>query len=152
MLLKPVSNPKQQIWTPTPIIQLVPLTAYYIFVLAAPRVAGTGAFLAIVILIRLLLVVPLTLPSIVAQGNGQSYLTLRKAHWVYACPFDFIAVCSALLWTFQTFVALYDTGFGPTRIVGALNDNPAVSALGYDFLFSMISIAIWVLLGGRDSA
>lgn len=152
MLLKPVSNPKQQIWTPTPIIQLLPLTAYYIFVLAAPLVAGTGAFLAVVILIRLLLIVPLILPTIVAKGDGQSYLTPRKAHWTDACPLHFIVVCSALLWTVQSFVALKNTSFGLSRIVGALNDNPAVSALGYDFVLGLISIATWVLLGERDSA
>lgn len=145
MLLKPVSNPNQQIWTPTPIIQLLPLTVYYISVLAAPLVAGTRVFIAVVVLIRLLLIAPLILPAVVAQGGGQSYSTPRKAHWMDACPFYFIGVCSALLWTLQTSVALKSTGFDMRRIFGALNDNPAVSTLGYDFILSLVSIFTWLL-------
>ncbi len=149
MLLKPVSNPNQQTWTPTPIIQLLPLVAYYIFVLAAPFVAGTGAFIGVVILIRLLLVAPLALPAIVTEGGGQSYATPRKAHWADAGPFKFIGICSALLWVLQTFVALKTTGFDLSRIFSSLNDNPAVSALGYDYLLSLVSFGTWALVVGR---
>lgn len=149
MLLKPVSNPNQQIWTPTPIIQLLPLVAYYSFVLAAPFVAGTGTFIGVVIFIRLLLVAPLILPAVITEGGGQSYLTPRKAHWADAGPFKFIGICSALLWFLQTFVALNNTGFDPSRIINSLNDNSAVSALGYDYILSLASFGTWALVVGQ---
>lgn len=152
MLLKPVSNPNQQIWTPTPIIQLLPLVAYYIFVLAAPFVAGTGAFIGVVILIRLLLVAPLTLPAIVPNGGGQSYLTPRKAKCADAGPFQFIGICSAMLWILQTFVALKSTGFDLGRILNSLNDNSAISALGYDYTLSLASSGTWALIVAQELA
>jgi len=145
-----VSNSNQKIWTPTPIIQLLPLVAYYIFIFAMPFVAGTGAFIGVVILIRLLLVGPLSLPAVVSEGGGQSYLTPRKAHWADAGPFQFIRICSGLLWVLQTFVALKATGFDLGRIFSSLNDNPAVSALGYDYILSLVSFGTWTFVVGRN--
>lgn len=152
MLLNPVANPNQQIWTPTPLIQLLPLAAYYVFVLAAPFVAGTSVFVGVVIFIRLLLFGPLILPAVVRQGGGQSYLTPRKASWADGGPFQFIGICSALLWLLQTFVAFKDNGLQISRILGAVNDSPAVSALGYDYVLSLASLGIWAFNIGSDIA
>jgi len=150
MLLKPVANPNQKIWTPTPIIQLLPLVAYYVFVLAVPFVSGTEAFVGISIVIRLLLSWPFLLPGIVPEGGGQSYLTPRKASWIDAGPFQFIGICSALLWLLQTIMTFRDHGFHVGRILGAINDSSAVSALGYDYILSLISIGVWILNVGSD--
>lgn len=79
-------------------------------------------------------------------------MTPRKAHWADAGPFQFISICSALLWVLQTFVALKSTGFDLSRIFSALNDNPAVSALGYDYILSLASFGTWALSVGSDLA
>ena len=150
MLLKPVANPNEKFWTPTPIVQLLPLVAYYVFVLAAPFTAGTGVFITVIAFIRLLLFCPLILPTIVGEGGGQSYLTPRKASWADAGPFKFIGICSLLLWNFQTVVALRDSGLNVGKVLTAINDSPAVSALGYDYIFSLISFGIWAFTVGSD--
>ena len=150
MLLKPVTNPSEKIWTPTPIVQLLPLVAYYLFVLAAPFAVGTGIFIFVVIIIRLLLFCPFILPAIVSEGGGMSYLTPRKAKWAGAGPFQFIGICSVLLWTMQTLVTLKDNGFHLGIIIGSVNDSPAVSALGFDYVLSLASLAIWALSVGSD--
>ena len=152
ILLKPVANPNEQIWTPTPVIQLLPLTAYYLFVLSAPFLASTTVFISIVIIIRLLLFCPFVLPALVPEGGGKSYLTPRKAIWADAGPFQFIGVCSALLWILHTFVTLKDIGVHLGKLFSAINDDPSVSALGYDYILSLASLGIWTFNVGKDVA
>lgn len=125
--------------------------AYYVSLLAAPFVTSTRAVVGFIAVIRLLLFCPQLLPIIVPEGTW-TYVTPRKAHWADAGPFKFIGVCSALLWIVQTSVALRDDGFHISRIFGAINDSPAVSALGYDFILSMASLGIWALVVRSDLA
>lgn len=143
VLLKPLPNPNEKIWTPTPVLQLLPLLGYYLFVLAAPYVAGTGAFVGVVVVIRLLLFCPLILPTLVAEGGGQSYLTPRKSHWADATPVKFIAICTGLLWTLQIFMVLRENGPYPDKFYNAIHDSPAVSALSYDYILSIVSFGAW---------
>ena len=150
ILLAPIADPQEKIWTPTPIIQLLPLTAYYTFVVAVPFSARTFFFITAVILIRLLLFCPFVLPAVVPEGGGKSFLTPRKASWTDAVPFQFIGILSALLLSLQTFLALRNSGFQAGSILGAINDNPAVSALGYDCVLSLISLGTWAVVVGGD--
>ena len=143
MLLKPVPSPNEKIWAPTPVIQLLPLAGYFLFLVAAPYAAGTRAFVCVILLIRLLLFAPLILPSIVSEGGGMSFLTPRKARWVDATPYQFILICSALLWGLQSLMVITETGLDLKRIVSSLHDSPAVSALGYDYILGVISIVAW---------
>ena len=150
MLLRPVTNPQQKIWTPTPIVQLLSLVAYYIFILAIPVTVGTGLFIGLVIIIRLLLFAPFILPSIIPEGGATSYLTPRKSSWVDAGPFGFIYTCSALLWSMQTFAAFKESGYSIGEIAAARDNNHAVSALAYDYIFSLISLGTWAVAVGSD--
>ena len=152
ILLKPVANPNEQIWTPTPVIQLLPLAAYYLFVLSAPFFAGANVFVGIVVMIRFLLFCPFILPAVVPEGGGKSYLTPRKASWADAGPFQFIGVCSALLWLMHTFITLKDNGVHFGKIFSAVNEDYAVSALGYDYILSLVSLGVWALQVGNDVA
>ena len=150
MLLMPIKNPNQKIWTPTPVIQLLPLATYFIFIFTIPFTAGTGFFIGVVIVIRLLLFTPFILPIIVPEGGGTSYLTPRKSSWVDAGPFGFIAICSALLWSVQTFMALRESEYSVSRITAARDHNPAVSALAYDYILSLVSLGVWAVTVGSD--
>lgn len=154
ILLYSIPQPTQKFWTPTPIIQLLPLMAYYVFVLLAPFTAdGSGGFfIIIVVFIRLLLFFPLLLPMIVPEGGGKSYLTPRNAGWMDAGPWYFIGVLSVLLWLSQTFTALKDNNGHVGRVLGAVNDSPAVSALGYDYMLSLVTLGFWAFGVGNGIA
>ena len=59
-----------------------------------------------------------------------------------AGPWSFIGISALSLWLLQTIIAL-KTSRG--TILGAVADNSAVSALGYDYLLSLISILAWAV-------
>ena len=150
MLLTPVPRPNEKFWSPTPVLQLLPLIGYYLFVIVAPHVAGTSLFVGVVIIIRMLLFVPLILPSVIFEGGGKSYLTPRKVQWTNATPYQFILTCSALLWALQSLMVVREVGFNLSQVARAINDSPAVSALGYDFILSIISFGVWRFGFGYD--
>ncbi len=88
---------------------------------------------------------------------------------VHQGAYRFIAIASAVLITTQTVVAIRDNlpegykiavpkedsgminhcasvGTAIVKVLGAINDNPAVSALAYDYILSIISFLMWYFL------
>ena len=133
-------------------LQLAPLTAYYIFVVLAPYTAGTDSFLGVVGAIRLLLFSPLLLQAAVPGSFGGRSAKARDVYTAYYGSFMFMGACSALLIVVQTAMAFRETAFDPSKVLRSINDSPAVSALGYDYLFSLVSAGVWARIVGSDLA
>lgn len=148
MLLTLVPSPEQGVWTPSQTLPLGPLVAYFGFISLAPYAAGTGSFIPVISMIRILLFCPLFLRMIVPSHLGGRHLKMKDGHAAYMGSLKFIGICSAVLYIFQTAVAFSDHGY--RDIIGAINDDPAVSALGYDYLLSLVGAFIWVNLVGSN--
>ena len=146
IFMAPIPTHDETVWTPAPVVQLAPLVAYYALIFFAPYAAGTNALISVVIAIRLLLFCPLLLPNVIPQYLGKKQITAQKVYQEYSGAFRIIGVCSALLFAFQTTVALQDYNLKFWKIAAAITDSPAVSALGYDYVLSLASFALWVVM------
>lgn len=148
ILLTPIPMPNEIIWGPTPFLQNRNLATYSGLVFLAPYAASTRALIPVVLVIRLLLCCPLVLQMYVPGSWGWDYLNIRDRSTAYISSFRIVGACAVILFFFQTAVALRD--HGPGEILGSINDSPAVSALGYDYLLSLVSAFTWVNLVGSD--
>lgn len=148
ILQTPVPMPEEVVWGPSPIVQFLPLVAYFGFVFLAPYVAGTRAFVPVIFIIRLLLFCPLVLPTTVPSNIVRTHLNVRDRFIAYMGSFKSMGVCAVLLFMFQTAVAVSDHGLSGT--LSAINDSPAASALGYDYMLCLVSAFTWVTLVGTN--
>lgn len=169
MLLTPISDPEAVVWTPKPALQLLPLVPYAMSIFLIPFLVGTHIFVPIVLIIRLLLFCPLLLPLVLPRSFKNSHFRRELVHHAYQGAYRFIAISSVVLFVTQTILAVKDNlsdspihhvnGQGPimakrqagvTTVVGrvfkAVNDNPAVSALGYDCVLTVISSWVWYIM------
>ncbi len=165
-MLTPILDPEGVMWTPKPALQLLPLALYTMSIFLAPFLVGTHMFVPIVFIIRLLLFCPLLLPLVIPRSFKNSHFRRKHVHRAYQGAYKFIVVSSAALVVIQTILAIKDnlfhsprhlvTGQDPitsqrragvttaiARVLEAVNDNPAVSALGYDYVLSVISFLTW---------
>lgn len=101
----------------------------------APQTAGTSSLMPLIVVARLLLLAP---PTIVQKGSGTAKAALNRT---LQLP---IAVIALLLVGRQVYTAY---GTHSIRDIGsALVSHPAVSALGFDFILSMVSFSVWTLI------
>jgi hypothetical protein len=117
--------------------QTVPLLLYCSCLIAVPRAVGTWAFIPGLFLTRLLLLSPWLLAmSNKQEGAIDSVIT----------P---IGSTVALLLALGQLPLDWTLGWQPSITTGlkALNDNHAVSALGYDLCIGLCSTLIYVVLG-----
>ena len=148
MLVSPAAEQSEMVWVPHPILLLVSLVIYYVFVGVAPYMIGTNAFIGVVITIRLLLFCPLYLPMIVPSDSGKEYLKARDTQRIFRRIIGYVGICSVVLFVVQTSMTLREIGFNISRVLGAIHDSPAVSALGYDYVLSLVSAGIWNSMAG----
>ena len=99
--------------------------------------------------IRLLLFCPFLLHLVLPESSVQKSKLIRyHIHSAYEGTYKFTARSSAFLITLQTVLVIkdnYQAGLDSavSRILQALNDSPAVSTLGYDYILSVISLLTW---------
>ena len=169
MLLIPIPSSDAVKPTPKPALQLSPLVPYFLSTFLAPFLVGTGFFVPVIFTVRLLLFCPLLIPFVLPRNVMTTRLKRKDFQRVHQGAYRFIAISSAVLITTQTIVAIRDNlpagqkigapkqnssmindyagvGTATVKVLGAINDNPAVSALAYDYILSVISFLMWYLL------
>lgn len=132
-------------------MQIAPLAAYYAFVALTPRVAGTEAFIGVVVTIRLLLFGPGFLP-VVPSSFGSKVLKVRDAYRACYGSTTFIGGGWMMLTIIQTTVALMEEGIESLEFPAAINDSHAVKALVYDVFVGLGSAWIWIDMIRSDLA
>jgi hypothetical protein len=168
--------PKPDNWCPHLIISLVPLMASFTAVFLSSYAANTPSFLTVASAFRSLSFAPLILPYIVPESWGTVHAHPHYAHSAYVTLFRTISVLSFLLHGKSTTLALLfntpdshyhrhsilhpfkqerrtilersSTAFG--KVLGAIGDHPAVSAVGWDVLLSGMSLGLWAANRGLD--
>ena len=140
--MKPKPKPTKDIWTPVLPLRIGPLTAYFILVAIAPFTVNTTFFMPLVISIRGLLLSPLLISSLLSERAG-SYLPPEKAQEHDMNVFIVMGIGSIYLICIQTMLTLSYNGFSFRGLLGAINNDPAVSTLGYDYILSLVSAGMW---------
>lgn len=147
ILLGPPSEPQEKVWTPDLVLQVPLLALYYSLVLYLPsadNASDTGVFISMIVLIRLLLFAPLYLPLLVPNRFQIKDSTAREKFSTYVRAAWFVLLIITSLVLFETAMAPKENNFRVWNVVTAINENPAVSALGYDYVISMVSFAFWI--------
>lgn len=132
--LFPIPDPKETMRIPGLNSQCLPLAIYYSAVHLVPRSVGTTSFVPIVVLIRSLLLYPLVVRI---MGMGSRTRASQDIHTGYSATYRMALACAGFLFAQETFRAVVDDGV--SQVLVAINSNPAVSALSYDFILYVIS-------------
>ncbi|KAL8661222.1 MAG: hypothetical protein Q9202_005768 [Teloschistes flavicans] len=132
--LFPIPDPKRIMRIPGLNSQCLPLAMYCSAVHLVPRSVGTTSFVPIVVLIRALLLCPLLVRM---MNTGSRTNASQNVHAGYSATYRMALACAGFLSAQETFRAFVDDGF--SQVLVAINSNPAVSALGYDFILYVIS-------------
>ena len=148
MLVSPAAEKDEVVWLPHPMLLLVSLAIYYVFVGLAPYMVGMNAFIGMVITIRLLLLCPLYLPMIVPGDSAKEYLKARDTQRIFRRIIGYLGICSTALFVVQTVSTFREFGFDISRVLDAIHDSPAISALGYDYVLSLVSAGLWSSIVG----
>ena len=148
MLMRPKPKSQSTVWTPSPILRILPLAVYFVFVTMVPYTVHTGAFMVAVASIRLLLFSPLLLATITTHESGR-HLPAHKAQKNDTLIFAIIAIASAILICLQTLITLTSNDFNFYAVVKAINNDPSLSTLGYDYILSLVSLATWFAMVGN---
>lgn len=125
---------------------------------------------------RVLPFIPLTLPYILPESFGTVHAHPHANYNTYTTIFRTIALHSVLLHLKSTAIALFDntpesyyyrhsllhpfkeehrsplnpgyTSF--SRLLGAVSEHPAVSAVGWDVMLSGLSLGVWAAIRGLE--
>jgi len=163
-------------WCPHPILYLIPLFSTFTSIFLIPFAANTPSFMTIAIVSRAATFSPLLLPYIVPQSWGTVHTHPHDSHSAYTGLFRTISIISFLLHGKSTVLALLlntpdsyyhrhsllhpfrqehrsilersSTAVG--KVLGAIGDHPAVSAVGWDVLLSGLSVGLWAAIRGLD--
>ena len=170
------TTPHPSAWTPSPYALIAPLVALTFSTILLPFSIRTAEF-ALILLIPHLALFYVVLPAnLLPSGYGSSTNSTRT----YGAVYRFVAIVSVLLHLKQTVLALlnndpgaYDhrhshylanlrlphkrhrsglerSGSAVSRVLGALQDHPAVSSVGWDVLMCAVSLVAWSVIRGID--
>lgn len=142
MILMPVPKPSREMHVPTVLAQRLPLAAYYLSVLSAPFNVGKPSFIPIIVVLRVLLICPFVIRLPILQSLSPNAVSAQSVHAGYSASYRLALLCSAVLFAQQTALVVKEHGIGHS--LAAVNSNPAVSALGYDFLLHAVITCIWL--------
>ncbi|KAI4108027.1 MAG: hypothetical protein L6R37_001309 [Teloschistes peruensis] len=132
--LFPTPDPKETMRIPGLNWQCLPIALYCSAVHLVPRSVGTTSFVPIVVLIRSLLLCPLLVRM---MDTGSRTRASQDVHAGYSATYRMALACAGSLFAQKTFRAVVDDGI--SQVLVAIYSNPAVSALGYDFILYVIS-------------
>ncbi len=141
-------------------IQVLPLATFSATLFIAPFCLDTSALIPVVLLARLLLFLPFqafrpNLISVTAfgQSKGDIFKKRNKENnfWLAYKPTLLTALSGYLCLRFVHALRVSTLTLPFTReILSAINNDSAVSALGYDLLIAMGSWAIWCATKSKD--
>ena len=175
--IKTYFAPKPLLWTPHPLLHLVPLTITFVCVFLLPFVVGSSFLMPLLSIPYLHCYLHVLIPWIIPTGWGQSYASSKNAQRTYSQLFKFIAIMSLLLHLKATVVALLDNtpesyrhrhsilffkrdeqrsalqrgSTAVSKVFGAINDHPAVAYAGWDVLLCGVTAIIWATVRGLDA-
>jgi len=123
-------------------LQFAVSLSYLGILAAAPASVGTPLFFSLLFATRFLLFTPyLILRPSASSEQGQNRPSMRlRSDWVQS-PIAVVLAVGAVLQVVQT-----SRTNGLLAVLSALNDNPAVGALGYDLIVGVLSLALFILL------
>lgn len=157
MILFPISDQQGRGATPKipgPVTQCLPVAAYYILLARAPTSIGNPISMSIIIvLLRILLLCPSLLlrASVFFEALGVTSTSTPNAQsGGYTTSYVLALFCSSVLFLQQTAWALRGHKVG--EILTAINSSPAVSALGYDFIWYIVSCTAWFLTAPEEES
>ncbi|KAL8712253.1 MAG: hypothetical protein Q9220_003404 [cf. Caloplaca sp. 1 TL-2023] len=128
-----------------PSLQIVPLLAYYYLLYELPHRTHQPFFLFLVILIRLLLLSTYLGSYFLLPASTKQIIPRGQLHRAYIPSYTTALICSGVVVVWQCFCVLQGTGLRGLRdLKGALSSDPAVSALGWDFLIWVGSVGVWM--------
>ena len=143
LLMRPLPKAEDSIWTPMPALKYGPLVAYFALLAAAQFTIDTGYFMSIVIALRLLLFWPLALAKMLPKSFGHE-LPAKDIREQNLTQLIVIGLVSINLVCVQTMYTLASNGFNFIGMIKAVNNDPAVSALGYDYILGSVSAIVWL--------
>jgi hypothetical protein len=167
---------KPEGWVPKPAVYLVILSLTYMTVFLVPFAANTPSFMTIAGLTKIVPFIPSTLPYILPESFGTVSTHPHAAYHTYTTIFRTIALYSVLLHLKSTSLALFyntpeshyyrhsllhpfkeenrsalNRGYiSVSRLLGAISEHPAVSAVGWDVMLSGLSLGIWAAVRGLE--
>ena len=146
------AKPKRgvKVFTPGTVELAGPLVGFAVLVGVSPRKVGEKTFMWVVGAIRALLAWPMLAQWALPDITGQ-YFTVEEARGKKRKMLVVLGVCMLAMTASQT-RAVFAAGGGVGDIVRAINGQPAVSALGYDYLLSILSAAAWHFLVDADAS
>ncbi|KAL8693201.1 MAG: hypothetical protein Q9224_003797 [Gallowayella concinna] len=149
MVVFPISDDGSATQIPSPLIQCLPVAAYYLLLSKAPSSIGKPSFISVVVLLRMLLLAPFIFRSAIFQASGFTTMSLQNAQSGYSTSYVLALFCSGVLFVQQTIWALRENKV--TEILAAVNSDSAVSALGYDFIVYVVSYSAWLFLSKEET-
>ncbi|KAK5718913.1 hypothetical protein LTR17_015503 [Elasticomyces elasticus] len=114
------------------------LLVYSLLLSVAPRAGQTSTLMPLIIVARLLLVMPLILVQSGAATNNTGLVPRLQRP---------VAIATGLLIVRQAILAFEEDSL--TDMVAAVISHPAVSALGFDLIISIMSFGAWMYYGPR---
>ncbi|KAG0652051.1 hypothetical protein D0Z07_1420 [Hyphodiscus hymeniophilus] len=167
---------KPEGWFPKPAINLLILALTYLSVFLIPFASNTPSFMTVTTLSRILPFLPILLPYIIPESFGSVHDHPHETYGTYTSIFRTIAATSVLLHFKSTALALFHNtpeshyyrhsllhpfkeehrsalsrGYTAlSRLLGAVNEHPAVSAVGWDVMLSGLSLGIWAAVRGLE--
>ncbi|KAL0473228.1 hypothetical protein QR685DRAFT_516201 [Neurospora intermedia] len=175
-LLARAFPPKPTNWFPKPAFFHILLVLNYAVMLWAPRTAGTIHFPTAVAISKALSLAPLVLPAIIPKSWGKIQAEPHDSYSSFTKLFNVMSVASLLLHGKTSIAALWDNLPGSykhrhsvripfdiekrsawersttamEKILGSMNDHPAVAAAGKDVLLCAFSLGIWAAVRALD--
>jgi hypothetical protein len=158
------------------VINLLVLALIYSSVFLIPFASNTPSFVTVTAFSRFLPFIPLSLPYILPESLGTVYNHPHATYSTYITVFRTIAATSALLHLKSTVLAIFynspeshyyrhsllhpfkeehrstlNRGYtAVSRLLAAVNEHPAVSAVGWDVMLSGLSLGIWAAVRGLE--
>lgn len=169
------TKPHHHTWTPYPLAYFAPIFVAFICAFLLPWATNDPLFLPIILIFHLALFQPLYPQYLMPEAFGS---TAHRHDWTTLSTL--IAVFSFILHAKQTLVALFDSDPGAydhrhsqylayihlpheeersrtyrsasalNRVLGAINDHPAISSIGWDVLMCGLSLGVWAAARGLE--
>ena len=138
-------KPERLLWRPGVAVEVLPLTAYFLCLSQAPTTIGTPWLFPMLFTTRLLLFAPsVVLKPAPYRSWWKPNKCSRRLHNDYQAAWITIIVFATLLHVRQSLLVVGDNyknaiweGFR------TINDNPAVSALAYDYIIALASLYVF---------
>lgn len=144
MILFPVPDATRMVKVTGELVQCLPLLAYYLLVLSAPLVLDEPVFVSVIVAIRLLLLCPFVFRTPFLEVLSSKSIAANSIHSGYSASYYLGCLCSCILCMQQTYAVLSENRVA--TILAAINSDPAVSALGYDFVLYVVLCGAWASL------